>query len=90
MKLEPLARAALTNLRRVVGTSQETVYEDHSYAETPARMLIGWPHWALSLLLPDERQRLFGSHDQLWSCPGWTTTPRGFNSPRLDAGRSLD
>jgi len=70
MTLEHIGRAALANLRRVAGTWQGSVYEDRSYADTPARMLDGWPHWAVSLvLLPDELQRLFGSHDQLFVAP---------------------
>jgi hypothetical protein len=70
MTLDRLARAALANLRRAVGTWQGRVYEDDGYADAPARMLAGWPHWAVSLvLLPDELQRLFGSHDQLFVAP---------------------
>ena len=70
MTLEQVARAAFANLRRVVGTWQGSVYEDQSYADSPARMLGGWPHWAVSLvLLPNELQRFFGSHDQLFVAP---------------------
>jgi hypothetical protein len=70
LDIEAVAPAALANLRRVVGTWQGSVYDDPGNDIAPARMLTGWPHWAVSLLLlPDELQRIFGDHDQLFIAP---------------------
>jgi hypothetical protein len=69
MTLEQVRRAAELNIRRTIRAWNGGVYRD-DYAEVPIRMLKGWPHWAASLaLLPDELQRIFGSHDQLFVAP---------------------
>ena len=69
MRVDQLMPAALSNLRRAVGTWTGHVIDD-DYEGVPVRSLEGWPHWAVSLLLlPDELQRIFGSGDQLFVAP---------------------
>jgi hypothetical protein len=69
MTLEQVVPAAMANLRRAVGTWRGSVREEINEG-VHVRTLDGWPHWATGLLLvPDELQRLFGPHDQLFIAP---------------------
>jgi hypothetical protein len=67
--VEDLVAPAMANLRRLITTTEVSVYED-SYEGVPVRALRGWPQWAASLLLcPEDLIRLFGEQDQLFIAP---------------------
>jgi hypothetical protein len=70
MTLKQVVPAAFANLRRLTGTWEGEVVTDDSCAGIPVRRMEPWPYWAASLvLLPEQLQRIFGSHDQLFVAP---------------------
>lgn len=65
---------AVANLKKWAAKLEPTVVRDATLSGHRVRMIQERPQWASSILLvPDQLQRLFGSHDQMFAAPRAST-----------------